>query len=491
MRHCSWFFCLFFSTSSFVLAIASVGFADQALFMPPPAAVSVPVANTGAVLFASLSTVDSSRANSTGISSLMNGGEWRAASGSEFVRLVVVFRQALQISRVSIESCSGEFQDGANFFFDPGLRYGYSEGGKKTLSHAPGRDERGVRSFTINFRHSVGPCVKNLVIEDKDGKPFSLTIPRPVAATITGFPKNVDRLFDSKTETTVEFTVPGLAIGKAKPRVKAGIDDSSKAKMAKIKTESQNSTLQPLVVVNFAEPQTIDRVFVWNGDQNSTRSFEAAPRLVQIGLSVGNEKSQTLSLKPLSGIQEIRLPKPVHGSRITLKPLDSGTISEIAFGGDGDILVPTSPVQATEFAAAFELSGIDKVMEHELSTQDEKDNWLFHFRADGTFFIYGFDDSSRSARKFSALGTFQILETEKNKVKLALSGGRRSTAAAWDGYVCELACNEPEGRDIPRVSDVILIEKNGSGYMIRNRTPPKKRTLPFSDMRTKISTLVE
>ena len=487
----SWFICLFIFTS-------------LDFFVSPGANSAVPVTsekktspgslhNSASVLLAYFSAPESPEARSevsTGFSALVNGGQWQAAAGSEFVKLVVVFREALPLIRVSVESCSGDFQDGANFYFDPGLRYGYSEGGRKIVSFSPSKDERGVRALTINFRHTVAPCIKNLILMDKDGNPLRLSAPKSVAATISGWPKTIDRLFDSKSETTVNFSVPGLSVGKAPaptPTTKSADETSDKAS----DKSSSHAGVQPFVIVNFAEPQIIDRILVWYGDQSSSRTFESVPRLVRVMLSGGDNKGEMLSLKPLAGVQEARLQSPIHATRVTIKPLDSGTLSEIEFGGAGEVIIPFLPSQSSDFALAFTASGVEKVLEHELATHAEKDNWLFRFRSDGTFFVYGFDDGSRGARKFSGLGTYQVLSAEKNKIKLSLSGTRRGTAAAWDGYVCELACNEPEGRDLARITDAVLIEKTGTAYMVRNRTAPQKRTLPFSDMRTKISTLAE
>ena len=322
----------------------------------------------------------------------------------------------------------------------------------------------------------------------QDGNPIHLSAPKSVAATLSGWPETIDRLFDSKSETTVDFSLPGLSVGKPPAATTKSVDQTPNKFSDK---SPSHSGAQPSVIVIFAEPQTIDRILVWNGDQSSSRSFESVPRLVQILISGGESKGEMLSLKPLAGVQEAHLQTPIHATRVTIKPLDSGTLSEIEFGGSGEVFIPWQSSHTSDFALAFKGSGVEKVLEHELETHDEKDNWLFRFRSDGTFFVYGFDDGSRGARKFSGLGTYKVLSTEKNKIELELAGTRRATATAWDGYVCELACNEPEGRDLARIGDIVVIEKAGTTYMVRNRTIPKKRTLPFSDMRTKISTLVE
>ena len=144
--------------------------------------------------------------------------------------------------------------------------------------------------------------------------------------------------------------------------------------------------------------------------------------------------------------------------------------------------------------ASFVAAGLEAIVDHELLPNSEDEKWIFRFRGDGTFFIYGHSDEERSGGSFSALGNFALEQVEpggeKNTLRVVLNGVRFVTPGPWDGWYCGSTCGEPAKLRATPVADVIVLEKTAStGYVVRNRTNPISRSIPFLDIRVRPSTL--
>lgn len=153
------------------------------------------------------------------------------------------------------------------------------------------------------------------------------------------------------------------------------------------------------------------------------------------------------------------------------------------FAGDSDEVFSKKYFERRE---RFAMAGLSSVVDQELTPKLEDERWVFRFRGDGTFFIFGRSDENRGAGRFSALGNYEIESLGKSRIKLKLIGQRIVTHEPWDGWICQGAC---EGRGLARtekIGDVIEIERLSLGeYMVRNRVKSKSRSLPFSDIRVR------
>jgi hypothetical protein len=171
------------------------------------------------------------------------------------------------------------------------------------------------------------------------------------------------------------------------------------------------------------------------------------------------------------------------------------SVEEIAKGSDG----------SEKMRRAFAGPGLIDVIDRELSTKNERENWLFRFRSDGTYFVRGFDDDYDKARAFSSIGTYDVKSSVQHKITLQLNGWRVSTPQAWDGIICPMMCGKSmktgstetnakvdAKTSATPVSDEVVVESlKGEVFMMRNRTSASKRSLPFADLRVKLSTLDE
>ncbi len=140
----------------------------------------------------------------------------------------------------------------------------------------------------------------------------------------------------------------------------------------------------------------------------------------------------------------------------------------------------------------FERAGLGSVVNQELVPESEdEEKWILRLRGDGTFFMFGRSDDLKAGSRFSAIGNFEIQSVQKNRIRLLLRGYRFTTPEPWDGgWSCHSDCLAPLPSTATRIDEPIEIEKlSKGGYMIRNRSRSKQRTLPFTDMRVNTSAL--
>lgn len=186
-------------------------------------------------------------------------------------------------------------------------------------------------------------------------------------------------------------------------------------------------------------------------------------------LAVNFRGNQKLCINRLSFLNEF-------GSSINIK-------TEVERAGVAD---KTQVDNSEKFLSA----GLGRVLDQELNQKNENERSIFRFRSDGSYFIFGKNDDSKSAGRYTAIGDYQIVNQKDKKITLQLNGHRLVTAEPWDGVLSEKHHgdqNLANSKSIKAIADVIQIERTNGGYMIRNRENKENRVLPFSDIFVRLS----
>ncbi len=378
------------------------------------------------------------------VTGFLAGGELKNGS-QQYSKVSLVFKEAQDLKRVEFVSCEKELKDGVDFFFDPGFRRAYVEGGvKKFKVDVPGE---AVRSLAIVFGRNQDFCVKDFKFVPRSGKGSELSSPKFIDAKIKPSAEN-NELFDSRPQT--------------------------------VPSDMKETTIE------LASSQTFDRVRLW-------QSVSGEPAK---GFSIGFDGAAAYAFETATstGVQEFKFEKPVTAKKIVLKAKD-GKLGELRFANGDEEFIPTSffgasedgkePTQMRKIASTSFASMLDREL---VSRLDDKETWIFRFRSDGTFFMRGYGDDISEARAFSALGSYTIEKPTKTGARLQLHGIRVPTALAWDGVLCPFECGGAIEKKTQMVSDVIELEEAKAGaVMVRNRAPVAKRTIPFSDLKSQNS----
>ncbi|HVK60592.1 MAG TPA: hypothetical protein VM432_03535 [Bdellovibrionales bacterium] len=164
------------------------------------------------------------------------------------------------------------------------------------------------------------------------------------------------------------------------------------------------------------------------------------------------------------------------------------------WNGAGELLSLSLANGAKASAASIEPSSTEvlrSVIDREYTNKEKTELWRYRFRSDGTFFVRGFADEMNDSREFSALGTYKIVSSSKKKAKFELEGMRYSTPQPWDGLVCTKECGMQEIPGTPVKESVEIEHASGGALFVRNRNDRSSRTLPFSDLKIRASTLRE
>ena len=390
---------------------------------------------------------------------LLIGQSTQLKPGPEFVKFSVSFATPSNIKAVSIESCGGEFADGIDFFFYPGQRRVFVEGGR-TFALARVPDDQPVSTLAVVFRHQTPSCLQGFRLFDRPGRALLLTAPELSPGKTEGDEQR--KLFDQRFLIPAEFS-SGLA------------KDFS-----------------------FESSQDFDRVQVWVGDQLGEANFRETPKLLRFSISADGGKPQSIQAKEKLGMQEIMLKKPLAGKKIRFTPASSGALSELRFGsGSGSTARTFLPMEdgalESKVAKTFSDNQLKELLDHELVTREESDNWHFRFRSDSTFFVYGNNDEQLGvAGHLNGLGRFEVLGAQPKKIKIRLQGYKLEAAFLWDGSVCGPGCGETLPQKIKPIDETIVLERLPNGvFMVRNRNTQAKRTLLFSDLKSKVSSLSE
>lgn len=376
------------------------------------------------------------------LSSFINGGELR--NGSErYSKLSLVFKEPRDLKRVELESCDRELKDGVEFYFDPGFRRAFIEGGVKKIKVDVPPDP--VKAVAIVFGRNQDFCVKALKLVPKKGNPEELKMARLAEAKFK--PASIPgALFDSMPQTEPE--------------------------------DAKEMTIE------FTQPQTLDRLRVWQG--------LASERAKSVSISIDGGAAQSFEVATSAGAQDLKLEKAATAKKVVLKQI-GGRLSEVRFANADDEFIPSTLARDESDSRVIASTNLASMLDRELLARlDEKDAWAFRFRSDGTFFIRGYGENMSESRAFSAVGSYRIEKKTKTGAQLQLFGLRAPTAYAWDGTLCPFECGGVVDKKAQLVSDLVELEEGKAGtIMVRNRTSQAKRTLPFSDLKSQYSSIEE
>lgn len=236
--------------------------------------------------------------------------------------------------------------------------------------------------------------------------------------------------------------------------------------VAKVIVESCESDFRD--GVDFAVAPGLFRAYAESGTKSVTAKFGSEIEVRSLAISFRHNQGVCLkSLRFFDGAE-----KPIRVSVVPLRDSD----------------LPRERLKR-EFGQAG--GGLPEVLDQSLIARNEDENWIFRFRGDGTYFMYGRSEDVKTPGRFVSLGEFRVVGSgTKNKVKLALKGQRWKAAQPWDGWYCGSICGEREPASPSKVEESLMIEiLPGGTYMVRNRSVPTTRDLPFSDASVRISTL--
>lgn len=391
--------------------------------------------------------------------SLVTGQSVELSAGPEFLKLTAIFAQPLKAKRVVIESCAGEFQDGVEFMFHPGQRRAFVEGGKALAAVTiPG--DQPVRALAIVFGHGTPKCLKGFQIADGKGQNFSLDAPTLEAAKLEN--SQLRKLFDFGFDQSAFFS--------------NGVGS----------------------VIQFEDEQTVDKVQIWNGHQLSGSLFNKNEKVKRLSLVVDGGSPKKIELKERFGLQTVDVVPPLTGKKFVFKPASNGYMTEFRFitgkGAEERVFAPfdTNFAGEQKVSKAFMDADVSEALDHELTTRNEAHNWHFRFRSDSSFFVYGYNEGENRRGQVGGLGRFEVLQVSPKKLKLKLRGIRFDTAQLWDGVLCGPPCGEPDAPTNHTIDETIVVERWPAGvFMVRNRNPLNNRSLLFTDLKSKVSSLAE
>lgn len=143
----------------------------------PKVSVNGTKVETGAKLIG----VEASVPSSASIINIVKGEPVEIRKGISFAKLLFFFEPALNVSKLELESCSAEFEDGVEFYALPGTRRVYAEGGQRVVKADFGSRLPDITSLAINLRGNSGPCLKALRFINGDGSKFSVNVASPLS----------------------------------------------------------------------------------------------------------------------------------------------------------------------------------------------------------------------------------------------------------------------------------------------------------------------
>lgn len=441
---------------------------------------------------------------------LLDGKEWKAEAGAEFVKVHFYADDAFALSKVSIQSCSGNFKDKIAAYVNFDEVYGSTDI-EKSNSEVSFEPVVQARSVTLNFQRNQNICLKSVKFYDESKKAYRTYTPEiikgSVVASETASPEasySVMNLFDSKYEN-------------AYASVKGG--------------EGVTFTF------DFEKEQEITKFKIWNGYQRSDVHCIKNGRLKDFTLSGDGGYTAKVSIEDSMGSQEVNLPKPFEGKKLTLK-VDSlypgysekgFVLSELRLGNsDGWMAIDTLPKSkdtASKNFDAFTKASLRKVLNRGLTgmevavvteeavtdlpagvdpnvqTEENLDppsssDWTIRLRSDGTFFLEGstartnYDAGEESSQRFYGMGNYEIKGSTPGSVDLRIFGFLRKQTftnfldyGGGDCNGCGRDCNmvkNPDPNNTEKIfQEFVTLQVRGKKYYLTNT---KKTNLDFSTL---------
>lgn len=406
---------------------------------------------------------------------IFEGKKWNISKGSGYSRLDILFDKPQKIKGLLIEF-ENEIKDYVTIYLND-IDYTYYLSPKDKKFEITIDEKREWNSLKFNFNRNKEVVVKKIEIYDEQDEPYKIKTPKivngSIKATSTLSPErsyNIYKIFDSKLEDGW----------------------SSDKKMT-----------GDVIEFNFEEPQTIKAIKLWNGYQRSDVHYKSNSRVKTLKLEGDNGYVETISIKDKLGDQLINLPKSFKGNHLKMTVVDSypGTvykdlvISEMRFF-DGDKYFFINPIKFLKDNIEynkneFSKASINQVLDNQISSSSwsEGENftgYTFRFRSDGSIYIQGEKTEGETARKFFAIGNYEILKASGEGIDLRLFGyivEQKGTGTFYEGD-CGGGGYEYEYKDATKkiFTEYITItpDMGNGGYTIKNTS--KKPNFFFKEI---------
>jgi hypothetical protein len=470
-----------------------------------------------------ISMVTSTSASSGLPFDALNGKEWRAEAGAEYVKLHIYADEVVPVSKIEAISCGDKFKESVFVFinFDEVFRSSPANEQSAIVTYDP---PASARSVTFNFQKNSNICLKAINLYDEKGKKYRIQTPEIISATVkaseTGTPQasyGVMNLFDSRYEY-------------------AWASDKG----------AKDVTLD----FKFEDEVDIQSIKIWNGYQRSDVHCVDNGRVTKFQLTGDDGYSESISLSDDLGSQTIPLKKKFSGKNLQMKVEDfvkgrnakGIVISEIRFFDGKNWFLP-NPFPNTKAVAEsnvsqFKMAGLSSVLNRSLeggdavpseeisvnisSNEDADPNskdvsdeentsseesytrsnssWILRFRSDGSMFLEGTTgrttntDSGEAfvTQRFFALGNYEVKKATEKGMIVRIFGFLRNQKTSEDIIYGEGDCNGC-GRDCNKLgsgADPNSIEKifqeyleisleNGA-YIVKNQK--KTQNLDFEQL---------
>lgn len=442
---------------------------------------------------------------------VLGGKEWKAEPGAEFVKLHFYADNPFALSKVSIESCSGKFKDriAAYVNFDEVYASTDVQNSNSEVIFDPVVQ---ARSVTLNFQRNQNICIKSVKFFDEKKSSYRTYTPEIVSGTVsaseTASPEptySVMNLFDSKYENGYSSVKGGVG-------VTFNFDFSEKKKISVLK--------------------------IWNGYQRSDVHCIKNGRVKSLLLTGDDGYSAKVELEDVMGSQDIQLPTPFKGKKLTIKVdeiypglTEKGIVlSELRFGDDGEWFamdtLPKSKDTAAKNFDAFAKASLRKVLnrgltgrevseaidetisdlpvgaENEVSVEENLDpptssDWTIRLRSDGTFFLEGstartnYDAGEESSNRFYGMGNYEIKDISPGKIQMRIFGFLRKQTftnfldyGGGDCNGCGRDCNlvkNPDPNNTEKIfQEFVTLQMRGKQFYLTNAK--KTENLDFSTL---------
>ena len=349
----------------------------------------------------------------------LNDSKWMPEANAEFVKFHVYLDEAVQLSKVEVNSCGENFKSRIDMYinFDEMIQTMKEEGKVAKYDFSTPVT---ARSVTFNFSKNSNICLSSVHLYDEKGKQFKVKSPRIIEGTAvaseTGKPEasyGVMNLFDSRYEYSY-----------------ASLDNSKGVS----------------IDFTFKDAQKIKSIKVWNGYQRSDVNCVENGRVKTINLTGDDGYSEKITLKDEMGPQIVELPKLFSGRNLKMivdesyrgKKYKGIVLSELRFfdGKEWFLLDPFSRIKdiAKANGKDFEQAGISDIINKSLvgtdvavtSPEQTGSNWTLRLRSDGSMFMEGFtsstDADSENTSRFYALGNYEVKSTENNILQVRIFG---------------------------------------------------------------------
>lgn len=442
---------------------------------------------------------------------VLDGKEWKAEPGAEFVKLHFYADNAFALSNVSIESCSGQFKDRIAAYVNFDEVYASTDV-QKSNSEVSFDPVVQARSVTLNFQRNQNICLKTVKFYDEKQKSYRTYAPEIISGTVsaseTASPEptySVMNLFDSKYENGYSSVKGGVGV---------------------------------TFNFGFVERRKISVLKIWNGYQRSDVHCIKNGRVKSILLTGDDGYSTKINLEDTMGSQEVKLPIPFKGTRLTMKVeeiypglTEKGIVlSELRFGDDGDWFamdtLPKSKDTAAKNFDAFAKASLRKVLnrgltgrevtevalesvadvpvgaDNEVQMEENLDpptssDWTIRLRSDGTFFLEGstartnYDANEENSYRFYGMGNYEIKEISPGKIHMRIFGFLRKQTftnfldyGGGDCNGCGRDCNlvkNPDPNNTEKIfQEFVTLQMRGKQFYLTNSK--KTENLDFSTL---------